>query len=122
MIKADSMMSAMAGHEGFHQALLSFAQDSLIKPDEGKLPVLSKKALEAEWAGVPDTKGISWKPFKAEAARSGELGYTFGIWKMVTHDTTYYGNYYTAWKKGEDGLWKWVVDGGNNTPVPKWTF
>jgi len=119
MIKADSTMSKLAGKEGFHQALLVFAHDSLIKPDDGKLPVLGKKALEREWSGEVGTKGISWKPFRAEAAKSGDLGYTFGNWKLETPDTTYYGNYFTAWKKDADGAWKWIVDGGNNTPVPE---
>lgn len=122
LIKADSMMSALAGQEGFYHALLAFAHDSLIKPDEGRLPILGKEALKKEWDSGPGSKEISWKPFRAEAARSGELGYTFGIWKLVSPDTSYYGNYFTAWKKGADGSWKWVVDGGNNTPVPKWTF
>jgi ketosteroid isomerase-like protein len=71
------------------------------------------------WTGNPGTKGISWEPYKAEASSSGDLGYTLGNWKLVTPDTTYYGNYYTAWKKGKDGTWKWVVDGGNNTPAPE---
>ena len=122
IISADSTMSALAGKEGFYQALLSFAHDSLIKPDEGRLPILGKEALKKEWASASGSKEISWKPFRAEASRSGELGYTFGIWKLVTPDTSYYGNYFTAWKKGADSSWKWIVDGGNNTPVPQWTF
>jgi ketosteroid isomerase-like protein len=122
LIRTDSTMSALAGQEGFHQALLAFAHDSLIKPDEGRLPILGKGALEKEWAGTPGSKEISWKPFRAEAARSGELGYTFGVWKLVTPDTSFYGNYFTAWKKDADGSWKWVVDGGNNTPIPQWAF
>ena len=85
-------------------------------------PILGKEALKKEWASASGSKEISWKPFRAEASRSGELGYTFGIWKLVTPDTSYYGNYFTAWKKGVDGSWKWVVDGGNNTPVPQWAF
>lgn len=122
IISADSTMSILAGKEGFHHALLAFAHDSVIKPDEGRLPILGKQALEKEWAGKPGSKEISWKPFRAEASRSGDLGYTFGIWKLVTPDTSYYGNYFTAWKKGADGSWKWVVDGGNNTPDPQWAF
>jgi ketosteroid isomerase-like protein len=122
LIKADITMSALAGTEGFHRALLAFAHDSLIKPEEGRLPVIGKESLMKEWGSTAGSKEISWKPFRVEAAKSGDLGYTFGIWKMVTVDTSYYGNYFTAWKKDADGVWKWIVDGGSNTPVPKWTF
>ncbi len=114
----DIAMSDMAVKEGFNKTLLAFADDSIVKPKEGEFPVIGKKALEEYWAGDEDTQAISWKPFKAEAAKSGEMGYTLGNWTFVTPDSTYYGNYYTFWKKQPDGKWKWVVDGGNNTPVP----
>ena len=116
---ADVAMSELAIKEGFHQALLTFGDDNLIKPEEGKYPILDKKSLEDLWNGKEDFKNLSWEPLKADAARSGEMGYTFGNWKMVTDDTTYHGNYYTIWKKQEDGKWKWVFDGGNNTPASK---
>lgn len=112
----DLEMNALAAQEGFNKALLQFADDSLIKPQNREYPVVGKKALEAYYAGKEDTKSISWEPFKAVAARSGEIGYTLGNWKITTPDTTYHGNYYTMWKRQPDGTWKWTVDGGNNTP------
>ncbi len=118
IIKTDIAMNEMAVKEGFHKTLLQFADDSLVKPQDGEYPVIGKTALEKYWTGKPDTKDISWGPFKAEAAQSGDLGYTLGNWKFATKDTTFYGNYYTIWKKHTDGKWKFVVDGGNNTPAP----
>jgi ketosteroid isomerase-like protein len=117
--EADVAMSEMAVKEGFHKALLMYGDDNLIKPEEGKHPILDKKTLEELWDGKDDFKNLSWVPLKADAARSGDLGYTFGNWKMVNEDTTYYGNYYTFWKKQGDGKWKWVLDAGNNTPESK---
>ena len=119
ILKADKEMSDMASQSGFQKALLAYAHDSLIKPEDGQHPVIGKKALEDDWKGKSGTKDISWEPTRVEAAKSGELGYTFGNWKYVTSDTTFYGNYYTAWKKEKDGAWKWVIDGGNNTPAPQ---
>ena len=118
IINTDKMMSEMAVKDGFNITLLRFADDSVVKPQDGQFPVIGKKALENYWAGKEGTKDISWEPYKGEASKSGDLGYTLGNWKMVTKDTTYYGNYYTVWKKQEDGGWKFVVDGGNNTPAP----
>jgi ketosteroid isomerase-like protein len=118
IMSADIAMSEQAGKEGFHKALLAWADDSLVKPDEGKFPVIGKQSLAELWSGKEDTKAISWKPFRVDAARSGEMGYTLGHWTLTAPDTIYYGFYYTIWKKQDDGSWRWVVDGGNNTPKP----
>ncbi len=118
IINADKAMSDMAAKEGFHKTLLLYADDSVVKPQEGQLPVIGKQSLIKYWADKDETKNISWSPYKAEASKSGELGYTLGNWKLITKDTTLYGNYYTIWKKQNDGTWKLVVDGGNSTPTP----
>jgi len=113
---ADIAMNALASKEGFNKALLAYADDNLFKPQENQMPVVGKKALEEHYAGKEGTKSITWAPFEAKAAASGELGYTMGNWKYVDTDTTMYGFYYTIWKKQADGSWKWSVDGGNNMP------
>ncbi|HKC66727.1 MAG TPA: DUF4440 domain-containing protein [Bacteroidia bacterium] len=118
IMNADVAMNALAGQKGFHAALLEFADDSVIKPNEGDLPVIGKKAIEAKWANKPDTKQISWKPIRVEASKQGDFGYSFGYWTFVMKDTTLYGNYCTVWKKQKDGSWKFVFDGGNSTPKP----
>ncbi|HUR31384.1 MAG TPA: hypothetical protein VMZ69_08115 [Saprospiraceae bacterium] len=116
---ADIAMSDQANRDGFNKTLLEFADDSIIKPKEGEFPVIGKKALEDYWKGKEGTKALSWRPFRSEAAKSGDIGYTVGNWTLVTSDSTYHGNYITIWKKQPDGQWKWVVDGGNATPAPK---
>ena len=119
IINAEQAMSKMAVEEGFGKSLLAFAADSMIKPENGRHPVIGKKALEEYFAKGEDTKAVSWVPTHAEAAKSGDLGYTFGNWKLENPDTSIYGNYFTAWKKQPDGTWKWTIDGGNNTPPPE---
>ena len=118
ILNADKTMNELAGKEGFHKTLLQFADDNVIKPNEGDLPVIGKKLVELKWANKLDTKDISWNPIKVEAAVGGDFGYTFGYWKFITKDTTLYGNYCTIWKKQKMGGWKFVFDGGNNTPKP----
>ncbi len=117
--KADMAMSDQASKEGFQKTLLAFADDSAVKYEAGHLPIIGKTALKEFWAAQPETKAISWKPFKVEAAASGDLGYTLGYWKYISHDTTLHGSYYTIWKKQADGSWKFVLDGGNGTPAPE---
>jgi len=119
IIQTDKAMSDEAAKNGFHKTLLLYADDSTVKPQEGMLPFVGKAALEKFWHDKPDFKQLTWEPFKAEAAKSGDMGYTLGNWRLVTKDTTLYGNYYTIWKKQPDGKWKFVFDGGNNTPGPQ---
>ena len=113
---ADLAMNDMALKEGFNKALLAYADDNLFKPENDRMPIVGKKALEEHYAGKEGTKELSWAPFAAVASASGDLGYTMGNWKYATADTTMVGFYYTIWKKQADGIWKWTVDGGNNMP------
>ena len=119
IITTDKSMSDLAVKEGFFHTLLKFADENVVKPQEREYPVIGRQNLEKYWSGKPDTKNISWVPFKAEASKSGDMGYSLGDWKLTTQDTTYYGNYYTIWKRQNDGSWKFVVDGGNGTPAPR---
>ncbi len=117
---ADIAMSDLAAKEGFFTALLAYAEDSVIIPREGKLPLLSKAEAIASWAGKPVIKEISWAPVRVVASESGEMGYSFGYSLYKGKDTTTYTSYTTIWHKQKDGSWKFVLDGGNSIPNP-WT-
>ena len=116
IIDADKAMNEMAAKEGFYKAILTYADDSIVKPNEGEFPIIGKIALAKNWVGKSGPTTLSWEPFKAEASISGDIGYTLGNWKYITKDSILYGNYYTIWKKQINGSWKVVADGGNNTP------
>lgn len=118
IITTDSTMNEMAAKEGFNNAILFYADSNIVKFEGNQLPIIGKAAFEKSFDKNKDIKTISWKPENAEVALSGDLGYTWGNWKLVAPDTTYYGNYFTAWKKQKDGKWKVALDGGNGTPKP----
>lgn len=118
IIAADKAMSELAQKEGFYKALSTYAAEDFIKLSDGSFPVIGKKNFDDVYK-EPGTKAISWTPVKAEVAKSGELGYTFGNWQFKQNDTnSVYGNYFTVWRKYTDGKWKIVLDGGNSTPDP----
>jgi len=119
IIKTDKAMSDLAVKEGFLKSILHYADDNIVKLNDGAYPVVGKKAFKEMYAGNPGSKSLTWEPLNAEVAESGELGYTWGNWKFVGKDTAMYGNYFTAWKKQKDGSWKVALDGGNSTPPPK---
>jgi ketosteroid isomerase-like protein len=65
---------------------------------------------------------IWWRCDKAEAARSGELGYTSGVYRMSLRDASGKsfrdrGKYLMVWKKQQDGFWKVLFD-MSNSDVP----
>ncbi len=122
--KTDSLFCVYSIENGFAIALVAFADSEVIKLNDGENPVYGIEKLIEKSAGKEKGESvISWKPIKVDVGLSGDLGYSFGNWEYKTPtengDTTYYGNYFTEWKKQKDGSWKYVLDGGNNTPKPE---
>jgi ketosteroid isomerase-like protein len=75
------------------------------------------EAINKSFAGYFAIPGltIDWKPTRTEVARSGEMAYTTGSYRMgfpgpdgvPAIDT---GKYVTVWKKQKDGSWKVFLD------------
>ena len=66
---------------------------------------------------------LNWRPVYADAASSGDLGFTVGEYVFTGRGATgtvvqRFGKYLTIWKKQSDGEWRFVVDGGNTSPTP----
>jgi ketosteroid isomerase-like protein len=123
IIDTDRDFSKMASDKGISEAFIFYADEKVIKPSPGQQPVVGKFAL-LEWYKKNPANGfkLTWEPLKAEV--SGQLGYTFGGYTLVTkttdglRDTTLYGNYVSIWKQKKDGTWRYVLDTGNPTPGP----
>jgi ketosteroid isomerase-like protein len=47
---------------------------------------------------------------------SGDLGYTWGHYKITTDGETKHGKYMTVWHRESDGTWKVIADMGNADP------
>jgi ketosteroid isomerase-like protein len=65
---------------------------------------------------------LVWWPIYADAARSGDLGYTTGPYefrqKGPDDKEVFTGNYMTIWRKQTDGTWKVAIDFGISNPPP----
>jgi ketosteroid isomerase-like protein len=83
-----------------------------------------RKSMVA-FLGTPALK-VSWKTAKVEAAKSGELGYSYGTYEMTFKDAkgkalSDHGKYVETWRKQADGSWKCAADIFNSdlaAPVP----
>src|SRR6478735_12536516 len=107
VLDADKNFSKMASEKGVAEAFLYYADEKVIKPNPGQQPLVGKFALMEWYKNNPVNYSLSWEPLKAEA--SGNLGYTFGGYKLTTktldglRDTTLFGNYVSIWKRKKDG-------------------
>ncbi len=119
LIKTDIDFAQMALEKGIREAFTYYAADEAVMMRDGSLPLFGKEEMVRDFVRHPRTGvTLSWVPVKADV--SGDLGYTFGKWEMKFEgkDTICYGSYVTVWKKQNDGSWKFVLDGGNDTPKP----
>ncbi|MGH8459738.1 MAG: YybH family protein [Nevskiales bacterium] len=115
-------LTAEKGLEGF---LAFIADDAAFFPAGGHISV-GPQAARAIWGELLTTPGVSirWKPLKAETARSGELGYTFGTYALrqtgpAGEEKVSFGKYVTIWRKDKDGVWKVAADIGTPSPAPE---
>jgi ketosteroid isomerase-like protein len=118
--QADLDFCAATKAKGLDGWMSYFADDATAFPS-GKPLIHGKAALREYYAAaIFATPGltIDWRPVKADAAASGDLGYTIGTaefrfpgkdGKLVTRP----GKYLTVWKKQPGGQWKVVADLGN---------
>ena len=122
LIKADEDFYRASLIKGTGRAFIEFADTDVVLMRQNALPLFGKKALQQTYLNVDSTRTpLQWNPVKAEVSPDGKLGYTFGNWHYKTIDRTGEvvesgGNYITIWRKQKDGSWKYVFDGGSNSP------
>ena len=118
LIDIDLEFSKSSGIKGSHSAFLEYIDDSCVLLRPNKYPVIGREKI-AEMFNSPDTSfSLVWDPLGADIAASGDLGYTYGIYRVEMDSpdgssVTKEGTYVTIWKKDENGNWKFVLDTGN---------
>ncbi|MEA2162445.1 MAG: hypothetical protein QOK37_572 [Thermoanaerobaculia bacterium] len=88
-------------------------------------PNAAKPANGGRWLMGPEEIGsnmrdafasgftLSWEPTRAEIARGGKLGYTWGRYHSMFGGKAREGTYMTVWQKQPDGSWKVLFDTGD---------
>jgi ketosteroid isomerase-like protein len=118
LLQADKDFAKAAAARGAEGFLSFFADDGTILPKNGA-PIQGREGLGAAFREAWGQPGYSlqWTPLKAEMARSGELGYTYGTYerKRVVDGKAVIetGKYTTIWRRQRDGKWKVILDMGN---------
>ena len=115
ILKAEKDFAASAAQNGVSAAFLEYAAENAVI-SRSDTTIRGKVAIKAymESNAVDDMK-LEWDPEYVDAAKSGELGYTYGPYRFSAKDSEgnpieSKGTFHTVWKKQEDGKWKFVWD------------
>ena len=120
----DEQWSATAGRNDLDGTVSFYADDAVLLPPNAPIAT-DKKSIRESWAGLlgPNTS-LSWKWTKIEVAKSGELAYIYGSYKLTVGATSEdgpvndTGKFLEVWKL-IGGKWKCIVDTYNSDlPAP----
>jgi ketosteroid isomerase-like protein len=113
LMQIDRKFSQVSKEQGIQKAFAQFLAKKTRVMRPQFLPELNRdKAL----AIIAQEKGtLTWEPSGGDIAKSGDLGYTYGLSQRNVDGKIEKGNYVRAWRK-ENGEWKVAVD--VMTPFP----
>jgi ketosteroid isomerase-like protein len=113
ILKTDKAFSELSKKEGMKRAFIEYIDNEGILLRPNHLPIIGANAIDYLSQVNDSSYTLTWSPAGGEVAASGELGYTFGIYKLALKDTVLKGTYVSIWKKQRDGKWKFKLDTGN---------
>jgi ketosteroid isomerase-like protein len=116
LLARDREFASATSLSGAKATFDAFAADNVRVLRNGKQPFVGK-AVAAP--ALPDNDNVwNWEPAFADTSRSGDLGYTYGTYRILKKDATptvlESGNYFRIWKKQGN---KWLVVADVMDPV-----
>ena len=116
MMDADRSFSELSKEKGMNHAFETYcAEDGVILRPEN-MPYVGKQTIKELLQKSDDTAiHLTWEPTDGKISRSGDLGFTYGIYAMELKDgsQSMQGTYVSVWVK-EDGQWRFALDTGND--------
>jgi ketosteroid isomerase-like protein len=113
---ADDAWSKAAASKDLEKTVAYYSNDANVLAPNAPIAT-TKDAIKKLWGDLFASPGvvISWKATKAEAAKSGDLGFVSGTYEFTMNDasgkpTTDKGKYVEVWEKQADGKWKCGTD------------
>ena len=113
LIDVDRAFSALSKEKGMNHAFLSYVAEDGVMLSPNKMPVVGKNKIGDLFQSDDSKTVFTWNPLYAEVAKSGDLGYTYGIYEILEGESRQKGTYVSVWKKDTTGEWKFVLDSGN---------
>ncbi len=116
LMEADKSFSDLCEKEGMKRAFIEYIDSNGVLLRPNSMPIVGAHAIDYLIAQSDTGYVMKWQPHYAFVARSADLGYTYGVYSLApsTQDTILYGTYVSVWKRQQDGVWKFVLDCGND--------
>ncbi len=116
MLETDRAFSAMSKEKGLRKAFINFIDNEAVLLRPNSVPLEGGEAMDLIIRSNDSVSVLTWEPKDAAISKSGDLGYTYGVYsrKPGDEDTVYYGTYVTIWKRQPGGNWKFVLQSGND--------
>lgn len=116
MMDADRAFSKLSVEKGMKNAFLEYIDSNGVILRPNHYPIIGADAIDYLIQQNDSSYTLQWEPESGTIAKSGELGYTYGLYKLQPKgkDTAIVGTYVSIWKKQADGSWKFVLDSGND--------
>jgi ketosteroid isomerase-like protein len=107
LLQTDRAFSNMTSDKGIKRALADYADSNALVLKKDFKPIDAKDAAIKYFFSSSDSGVVfTWKPLGAEIADAGNMGYTYGIYKIESINSISKGTYITVWKKSTNGRWK----------------
>ena len=105
---------------GAAEAFRMFAEEQATELPAQALPIIGRDSIYLHMKRDDTTYQLQWQPQRAEVSSGGDLGYTWGTYELkfrAAKDSSskVHGKYVTVWRKQPNGLWRWIVDIGNQS-------
>lgn len=120
LLDADRAFAQASINYGYAEAFKRYLAEDAIQFPEGGEPVYGRDTI---YERMRSSTGVilTWEQL-AIVSESGDLGYTWGNYKVTaTNDdgeqNFSYGKYVNVWRE-ENGDWKVIADIGNSSPAP----
>lgn len=116
LVDAERAFASSAAQLGTRDAFIAHLADDAV--------LFRPRAVNAQeiLGGQPATPGLlSWEPVFADISEAGDLGFTTGPWDYRSDsadEPLAHGQYFSFWKRQQDGNWKVVIDHGTENPAP----
>lgn len=123
LLETDRQFARLSVAAGAAEAFHEYLAPNATGMPEGAHPIRGREEIYKRMAPSQKSYTLAWEPQDGAVARSGELGYTWGLYQVIPADTAAgeeieYGKYLNVWQKQPDGAWKVLYDIGNKSPAP----